>query len=582
MSWRKKQKKEPMLARGRFYFTCGVILLAFFALFARAAWIQVISPDRLRQEGDLRSLRSTAVSNASRGMIMDRNGEELAVSVPVQAVWADPKQIHAEQSLNKQQAWQALAEVLGVPHDTLLARVQDPKRRFVYLQRQVTPAVADYIRKLRLPGVHLRPEERRFYPTGEINAHLVGMTNIDGAGIEGIERAFNDWLTAQPGERKVRKDRLGRVIEDLGVVAQAREANHIELTIDQRVQALAYRSLKRAFEYHRATSASLVMLDVKTGEVLAMVNAPSFNPNNRSQYQSFRARNRAVTDTYEPGSTLKPMIVVSALENGVVQADSIIDTSPGWMRLGGKRVADTRNLGKITVETVLQRSSNMGMVRMAMEETPDQLLDTLYRFGLGIDSGMGLVGESTGMVPQRRRWSDIEQATLSFGYGVTVTPLQLAQAYAILANGGERHPLTIIKRNQPASGEQVIPRRHAEAVLNMLESVVRPGGTATNAAIAGYRVGGKTGTSRKAIAGGYGSDYVGLFAGVAPLSDPRLAMVVVINEPQGDQYYGGQVAAPVFAEVMSGALQLLNIRPDAATEEQFQLAGQEAAVVPHT
>ncbi|AEY00625.1 peptidoglycan glycosyltransferase [Oceanimonas sp. GK1] len=582
MSWRKKQKKEPMLARGRFYFTCGVILLAFFALFARAAWIQVISPDRLRQEGDLRSLRSTAVSNASRGMIMDRNGEELAVSVPVQAVWADPKQIHAEQSLNKQQAWQALAEVLGVPHDTLLARVQDPKRRFVYLQRQVTPAVADYIRKLRLPGVHLRPEERRFYPTGEINAHLVGMTNIDGAGIEGIERAFNDWLTAQPGERKVRKDRLGRVIEDLGVVAQAREANHIELTIDQRVQALAYRSLKRAFEYHRATSASLVMLDVKTGEVLAMVNAPSFNPNNRSQYQSFRARNRAVTDTYEPGSTLKPMIVVSALENGVVQADSIIDTSPGWMRLGGKRVADTRNLGKITVETVLQRSSNMGMVRMAMEETPDQLLDTLYRFGLGIDSGMGLVGESTGLVPQRRRWSDIEQATLSFGYGVTVTPLQLAQAYAILANGGERHPLTIIKRNQPASGEQVIPRRHAEAVLNMLESVVRPGGTATNAAIAGYRVGGKTGTSRKAIAGGYGSDYVGLFAGVAPLSDPRLAMVVVINEPQGDQYYGGQVAAPVFAEVMSGALQLLNIRPDAATEEQFQLAGQEAAVVPHT
>lgn len=582
MSWRKKQKKEPMLARGRFYFTCGVILLAFFALFARAAWIQVISPDRLRQEGDLRSLRSTAVSNASRGMIMDRNGEELAVSVPVQAVWADPKQIHAEQSLNKQQAWQALAEVLGVPHDTLLARVQDPKRRFVYLQRQVTPAVADYIRKLRLPGVHLRPEERRFYPTGEINAHLVGMTNIDGAGIEGIERAFNDWLTAQPGERKVRKDRLGRVIEDLGVVAQAREANHIELTIDQRVQALAYRSLKRAFEYHRATSASLVMLDVKSGEVLAMVNAPSFNPNNRSQYQSFRARNRAVTDTYEPGSTLKPMIVVSALENGVVQADSIIDTSPGWMRLGGKRVADTRNLGKISVETVLQRSSNMGMVRMAMEETPDQMLDTLYRFGLGIDSGMGLVGESTGMVPQRRRWSDIEQATLSFGYGVTVTPLQLAQAYAILANGGERHPLTIIKRNQPASGEQVIPRRHAEAVLNMLESVVRPGGTATNAAIAGYRVGGKTGTSRKAIAGGYGSDYVGLFAGVAPLSDPRLAMVVVINEPQGDQYYGGQVAAPVFAEVMSGALQLLNIRPDAATEEQFQLAGQEAAVVPHT
>ncbi|PSJ40170.1 penicillin-binding transpeptidase domain-containing protein [Zobellella taiwanensis] len=582
MSRRNKSKKEPMLAGWRFLTLCSVILLAFVALFARAAWIQVISPDRLRLEGDLRSLRSTAVSSTSRGMIMDRNGEELAVSVPVQAVWADPKQIHAEHSLDRQQAWQALADVLGVPHDTLLSRVQDPKRRFVYLQRQVTPAVAEYIRKLRLPGVHLRPEERRFYPTGEINAHLVGMTNIDGTGIEGIERAFNEWLTAQPGERKVRKDRMGRVIEDLGVVSEAREANNVQLTIDQRIQALAYRSLKRASEFHRVTSASLVMLDVKTGEVLAMVNTPSYNPNNRGQYQSFRARNRAVTDTYEPGSTLKPLIVVSALENGVVQADSIIDTSPGWVRLGGKRVSDTRNLGKISVQTVLQRSSNMGMVRMAMQETPEQLLDTLYRFGLGIDSGMGLVGESTGMVPQRRRWSDIEKATLSFGYGVTVTPLQLAQSYAVLANGGVRYPLTIVKRSQPPVGEQVIARQHADDVLMMLETVVGPGGTARNAAIPGYRVAGKTGTSRKAVAGGYGSDYVGVFAGMAPVSDPRLAMVVVMNEPQGEQYYGGQVAAPVFAEVMSGALQLLNIRPDAATEEQFQLAGQEAALVPHT
>lgn len=582
MSRRNKSKKEPMLAGWRFLTLCSVILLAFVALFARAAWIQVISPDRLRLEGDLRSLRSTAVSSTSRGMIMDRNGEELAVSVPVQAVWADPKQIHAEHSLDRQQAWQALADVLGVPHDTLLSRVQDPKRRFVYLQRQVTPAVAEYIRKLRLPGVHLRPEERRFYPTGEINAHLVGMTNIDGTGIEGIERTFNEWLTAQPGERKVRKDRMGRVIEDLGVVSEAREANNVQLTIDQRIQALAYRSLKRASEFHRVTSASLVMLDVKTGEVLAMVNTPSYNPNNRGQYQSFRARNRAVTDTYEPGSTLKPLIVVSALENGVVQADSIIDTSPGWVRLGGKRVSDTRNLGKISVQTVLQRSSNMGMVRMAMQETPEQLLDTLYRFGLGIDSGMGLVGESTGMVPQRRRWSDIEKATLSFGYGVTVTPLQLAQSYAVLANGGVRYPLTIVKRSQPPVGEQVIARQHADDVLMMLETVVGPGGTARNAAIPGYRVAGKTGTSRKAVAGGYGSDYVGVFAGMAPVSDPRLAMVVVMNEPQGEQYYGGQVAAPVFAEVMSGALQLLNIRPDAATEEQFQLAGQEAALVPHT
>jgi cell division protein FtsI (penicillin-binding protein 3) len=252
------------------------------------------------------------------------------------------------------------------------------------------------------------------------------------------------------------------------------------------------------------------------------------------------------------------------------------------MRLGGKRVSDTRNLGPISVQTVLQRSSNMGMARMALQETPEQLLDTLYRFGLGIDSGMGLVGESTGLVPQRRRWSDIERATLSFGYGITVTPLQLAQSYAVLANGGVRYPLSIVKRSQPPVGEQVVPRQHADAVLHMLESVVGPGGTALKAAIPGYRVAGKTGTSRKAIAGGYGSDYVGLFAGMAPVSNPRLAMVVVMNEPQGDKYYGGDVAAPVFAEVMSGALQLLNIRPDAATQEQFQLAGQEENSVPHT
>ena len=581
MNRRKQTKKEPLLTGWRFVTVCAVIFLAFGSLFARAAWIQVVSPDRLRMEGDMRSLR-TAVTSTTRGMVMDRNGEELAVSVPVQAVWADPKQIHAELSLEKEQAWQALADVLGEPREKLLKQVENPKRRFVYLQRQVTPAVAEYIRKLRLPGVHLRPEERRFYPTGEINAHMVGLTNIDGNGIEGIERSYNDWLTAQAGERRVRKDRMGRIIEDLGVVSEARQANNIQLSIDQRIQALAYRSLKRASEYYRATSASLVLIDVKSGEVLAMVNTPSFNPNNRGQYQSFRARNRAATDAYEPGSTLKPLIVVSALENGVVNADSIVDTSPGWMRLGGKRVSDTRNLGPISVEMILMRSSNMGMVRMALQETPEQLIDTLYRFGLGIDSGTGLVGESSGLVPQRRRWSEIEKATLSFGYGLTTTPLQLTQAYAVIANGGVRYPLSIIKREQPPQGEQVVPKQHADAVLKMLEAVVGPGGTAGNAAIPGYRVGGKTGTSRKAIAGGYGNDYVGLFAGVAPISDPRLAMVVVMNEPQGDEYYGGQVSAPVFAEVMSGALQLMNIRPDGAKDEQFNLANQEAGRVPRT
>ncbi len=582
---RKTNKKtEFSFPQWRFVTVLGLILFGFFGLVCRTAWIQVIQPDRLRLEGDLRSLRTTEDATG-RGMVTDRNGEQLAVSVPVQAVWADPKTVHESGALDNSKAWRALAEVLGLDIKELTSRIADPKKRFIYLQRQITPAVAEYVAKLKLPGVYLRRESRRYYPTGEISAHIVGMTNIDGRGIEGVERSFNEWLTSVPSERKVRKDRQGRIIENIGIVKEGKKANDLVLSIDQRLQSLAYRSLKYATEVNKATSGSLVLLDVVSGEVLAMVNTPSYNPNNRGQYQGFRARNRTVTDTYEPGSTVKPLVAVSALEHGVVNWKEIFDTRP--FNIGGKRVTDSHRMAQGALGDILKYSSNIGMAHIALRMPPQQILDTLTQFGFGSESGTGLMGESSGLLPVRRRWSDIERATLGFGYGLRVTPLQLASAYATLANKGVRKPISILKVNEPPVGEQVVSRKDAEAVMLQLESVVEHGGTGTKAEVPGYRVAGKTGTAKVAIAGGYGKDYVGTFAGFAPVSNPRFVMVVIINEPKNGVYYGGSVAGPAFAEVMAGALQFYNVPPDAPqtlpTEKpQQSLARQEAKVVPHT
>ena len=581
---RKAKKPDHSMPQWRCMTVVAFILLGFVGLVARTGWIQIVDPDRLRLEGDLRSLRTTA-DESGRGMVTDRNGEQLAVSVPVQAVWADPKVVHESGSLDNTRAWQALAEVLGLDVKELTSRIADPRRRFVYLQRQITPSVAEYVSKLKLAGVNLRRESRRYYPAGEISAHIVGMTNIDGSGIEGVERSFNEWLTSVPAERKVRKDRQGRVIENIGIVKEGKKANDLVLSIDQRLQSLAYRSLKYATEVNKATSGSLVLLDVTTGEVLAMVNTPSYNPNNRGQYQGFRARNRTVTDTYEPGSTVKPLVAVSALEHGVTNWSEVFDTRP--FNIGGKRVTDSHRMAQGALGDILKYSSNIGMAHIALRMPPQQILDTLNQFGLGSDSGTGLMGESSGMLPVRRRWSDIERATLGFGYGLRVTPLQLASAYATLANKGVRKPISILKVNEPPQGEQVVSRKDAEAVMLQLESVVEQGGTGTKAEVPGYRVAGKTGTAKVAIAGGYGKDYVGAFAGFAPVSNPRFAMVVIINEPHGSAYYGGMVAGPTFAEVMSGALQLYNVPPDAPqtldpNQPKLSLARQEVKVVPHT
>ncbi|MDK2668409.1 penicillin-binding transpeptidase domain-containing protein [Vibrio vulnificus] len=563
---KESEQGTSLLIRWRFHLVLGFVFLAFAALVVRLAFIQVIEPDNLIREGDLRSIRVKALPSA-RGIISDRNGEPLAVSVPVEAVWADPVTIFKEKALDNKQRWYALADVLGLQREELIERIERNENRcFIYLQRQVSPAMANYIRELKIPGVGLKSESRRYYPAGEVSAHLVGVTGIDGHGLEGVERSYDNWLTGEAGKQTIRKDRYGRVVENIAY-EDRQEGKSLELTIDQRLQAIAYRAIKQAVADHRATSGSAVMLDVKTGAVLAMVNAPSYNPNNRSDWQSYKMRNRIITDSLEPGSTVKPFVILAALENGVATKDTVIDTGNGILQVGGSRVRDTSKVGKADLTEILKKSSNIGVTKLSMEMPVEAILGMYNSVGLGEPSGLNLVGEVTGIFPTRSRWSPIERATLSFGYGLSITPIQLAHAYATLGNEGMYEPIHIIKSNDRDMAKQVVSKQHAREVLNMLETVTQKGGSARRAAVPGYRVGAKTGTSRKATAGGYSDEYITYTAGIAPVSDPRIALVVVVNEPQGDDYYGGSVASPVFSEIMKGALQILNVAPD---ENAFQ------------
>ncbi|KQB09535.1 penicillin-binding transpeptidase domain-containing protein [Vibrio metoecus] len=556
----------PIFIRWRFYLLLFFVLTAFCALVARVAYIQIIEPDNLIKEGDLRSIRAKTLQSA-RGIISDRNGEALAVSVPVEAVWADPVAIYKEGGLVEKERWYALADVLGLDRQEMMKKIEDNRaRRFIYLQRQVSPAMAKYIRELKLAGVGLKEESRRYYPAGEVSAHLVGVTGIDGHGLEGVERSFDSTLTGESGKSVTRKDKFGRVVENIAL-EEREEGKPIQLTIDQRLQAIAFRAVKQAMADYRATSASAVMLDVKTGAVLAMVNAPSYNPNNRNDWQSFKMRNRVITDAFEPGSTVKPFVVLAALANGVADKNTIIDTGDGTMQIGGSRVRDTSKVGKADLTLILKKSSNIGVAKLALEMPLEALLGMYNSVGLGEMSGLNLVGETIGIFPNRRRWSQFEIATLSFGYGLAITPIQLAHAYATLGNHGKYQPIHVVEGNRLGEPRQVVDAKYVNQVLEMLETVTQPGGTATRAAVPGYRIAAKSGTSRKAIAGGYSDEYFAYTAGVAPVSDPRISLVVMVNEPQGDSYYGGAVAGPVFSEIMKGALQILNIAPD---ENRFQ------------
>lgn len=573
-----KARQYPSVLGWRFAFVILILSAVFGALVARAAWLQVIEPEKLISEGNLRSLR-VASDQVLRGMIVDRNGEELAVSVPVEAIWADPKVVLERKAAIDERRWHALAEIMQMTPQQLTDRIgSNPQRRFVYLQRQVNPAVAEYVKKLNVAGIYFRQESRRYYPAGEVTAQLIGFTNVDDEGVEGIERRYNDVLTGTAGRKVFRKDAKGREIEVLER-EDAHQPLNLQLSIDQRIQTITYRELKKAVLSHGATSGSAVVVDIHSGEILAMVNSPSFNPNNRRNTPVHRFRNRAITDTFEPGSTMKPLAVLSALEFGTAKLDTVIDTSPGSMRIGGSWVRDgDRNHGKLDLTGIIQKSSNIGVSKLVLDMPHEHVINLYHNLGLGEDTGLGLSGESAGMLSNRRRWSDFERATLSYGYGLSVTAVQLARAYATIANGGINRPLTILKTTEPYAGERVLDKKYALAMLEMMEANIGPGGTATRAQVAGYRVGGKTGTARKAVAGGYGDDYVASFAGVGPVSNPKLACVVVINEPASDFYHGGEIAAPVFANIMGATMQLLNLTPDAGNQPRISaVAGGDHA-----
>ncbi|QZN95090.1 peptidoglycan glycosyltransferase FtsI [Symbiopectobacterium purcellii] len=557
----KRQEDKASFVSWRFALLCSGILLAMVGLMLRTAYLQVINPDQLVREGDMRSLRVQEVPTA-RGMISDRAGRPLAVSVPVNAIWADPKELNEHGGVSLDTRWKALSDALDLPLDQMSAKINaNPKGRFVYLARQVNPAIGEYVHKLKLPGIYLRQESRRYYPAGQVTSHLIGFTNIDGQGIEGVEKSFDRWLTGQPGERTVRKDRFGRVIEDISSV-DSQAAHNLMLSIDERLQALVYRELNNAVAFNNAEAGTAVLVDVNTGEVLAMANSPSYNPNNLAGTPMDVMRNRAITDIFEPGSTVKPMVVMTALQRNVVKENSLLNTLPYY--INGHEIKDVARYAELTLTGVLQKSSNVGVSRLALAMPSSALVDTYSRFGLGKATNLGLVGESSGLYPQKQRWSDIERATFSFGYGLMVTPLQLARVYATIGSYGIYRPLSITKVDPPVPGERIFAEPIVRTVVHMMESVALPGGGGTKAAIKGYRVAIKTGTAKKVGPDGkYINKYIAYTAGVAPASNPRFALVVVINDPKAGNYYGGSVSAPVFGAIMGGVLRTMNVEPDA-------------------
>ena len=556
--------KQSKLTISRWRYS--LLVLVLLALPVAALWhiagLQVLADmdkgyEFLQGQGKARTVRTESIP-AYRGVITDSRGEPLAVSTPVVTLWANPQVVDASAAGLSQ-----LAKKLSMSRKDLQQRLaRYTNKEFMYLARQVAPGLAEEILGLEIPGVYGKGEYKRFYPAGEVTSQLVGFTNIDDQGQEGMELAFDDVLTGVSGSKKVLKDLKGRVIKDLALVRSEKPGESLALSIDLRLQYTAYRELKAAVAKHKASSGSVVMLDVKTGEVLVMANQPSFNPNDRSQLSSDALRNRAITDLVEPGSTMKPLTVLAALESGKFSPETVIDTNPGYIRVGRKTFLDHRNYGEIDLTTLLMKSSQVGTTKLALELEPEHIRDMFFRMGLGQSPGTGFPGESPGSLPQHRKWKPVERANFAFGHGLSATAIQMAQAYAVLASDGVRKPLTLLKTEKIPEGEQVADAKLVSRLREMMSNVTRTGGTATRAAIPSYDVAGKTGTVHKVGKHGYEKNrYVAMFAGMVPAENPRLVTVVIINDPQGGQYYGGEVAAPVFANVTADALRMLKIPP---------------------
>jgi len=550
------RRVKPANIRARLYIVAMVLALSSSALIVRAVDLQVVRKDFYQEQGDQRYLRDIPIP-VSRGTIFDRNGEPLAVSTPVESIWANPTDV-----LSASDRLPELAKALDLDEEDLKQKlVQRSDKEFVYLKRHLNPDDAKAIVDLGIPGVASEREFRRYYPSGEVMAHVLGFTNIDDRGQEGLELAFDDWLAGKPGVKRVIRDLHGQVVENVELLREAQPGRDLTLSIDRRIQYLAYRELLAGLQEHHATSGSMVIIDAPTGEVLAMVNAPSFNPNARNGVDPSFRRNRAVTDVVEPGSTIKAFTISAALESGKWKPHTPIDTTPGTFTLAdGRVIRDVHNKGMLDVTGVITHSSNVGAAKIGLTLTRDHMYDVDHRFGFGEVSGSGFPGESPGLLPPSKSWGPVEQATIAYGYGLNVTPLQLVNAYTAIANDGRLRSPTFVKGAQNPDTAVIDPEIAAN-IRKMLETVVTPEGSGLKAAITNYRVAGKTGTSRAASGGGYDNRHISLFVGMVPASNPRLVGVVVIHDPQG-AYYGGLVSAPVFSKVMDGALRLLDVPPD--------------------
>ncbi len=557
----------------RLIIVLGFLLLFVAAIASRIVYLHIFHHEFLAKQGDARAMRHIPIP-AHRGVITDRNGEPLAVSTPVLTLWANPKELIADKA-----RWSELAVALDLKPADLIKRIENnAAREFMYLVRGLTPERGQQVLDRKISGVYGKEEFRRFYPAGEVAAHLVGFTDIDEHGREGIELAFDEWLTGVPGKRQVIKDRRGDLIRDVQVKENAKPGKSLALSIDLRLQYLAHRELRNALLEFEAKAGSLVMVDVRTGEILAMVNHPTYNPNNRRHLKPQAMRNRAMVDVFEPGSTVKPFSIAAALGTGRWTPQSTVDSGDGWMKIGRYTIRDVSRGGVLDLAGVLKKSSNVAISKIALDIGAQPVYSAMQSVGFGVDTGLSFPGERVGQLPMHRKWGEAETATLAYGYGLSVTAVQLAHAYAVLANEGRNMPLSLLHKNQAASeGIQAIDPKISRDVMHMLQAVVEEDdGGGARARVPGYHVGGKSGTAKKlATGGGYtNNSYRSLFAGAGPIDNPRVAAVVVIDEPSKGGYYGGLVAAPVFGRVMAGALRMLNVRPDnLPTETQTAVVG---------
>ena len=556
---------------GRKWLLLALFSLAATAVACRVFYLQILNKDFLIDQGDARAIRSVEIP-AYRGTITDRNGEPVAVSTPVASIWAAPGKV-----LDSGADLGQLANLLDTSVEEIRRFMTDRQdRNFVFMKRHVLPDTARQVRDLRIPGINIDKEYKRYYPIGEVASHLIGFTDIDDVGQEGIELAFDDWLRGEPGKKRVLKDLYGSIVKDIENISQPVPGRSLTLALDQRLQYLAYRELQTAVLRNKARGGMLLLLGVRTGEVLALAVQPPFNPNNRADFKGNQYRNRVVTDVFEPGSTIKPFTITAALMSGLYQPETTVDTAPGKLTIGRYSISDLNNYGTLSISDVIRKSSNVGTTKVALSLGPERLWKLHHNIGFGSPTMSGYPGEVPGTLTDYADWSSLDLATVSYGYGISVTTMQLAQAYSVIATGGLLYPISFQKVSTTPAPRRVIPEMVAFEVNRMMRTVIGPGGSGRRAAVEGYHIAGKTGTVHKTSESGYEEDrYTSLFAGFAPATEPRLVLVVVIDDPGAGQYFGGQVAAPVFSRVMQGALRILNIPPDnlIGLKKQALLAG---------